>query len=209
MTMARRMFEDCISHRVMETCGCMQDGSNKSFWPNGFVEYVYAETLMNRGMDYEAELEGYYKALYGDQWEQVVSYLKKMSEAFNFAYMEGEKSSNPAYGPHYNPAQAASLDMVKELSAWMRNLCGKRKPGKVRVQGLAWRLLLRHAEYCEGLAEAMLAKCKGHDRLAVELYDQFVRSFGRHEYEIERYVDYGLAVRANRNIISKMPKIEQ
>lgn len=209
MAMARRVYEDTLSHKVMETCGCMQDGSNKSYWPNGFAEYIYAEALMHRDVDYEKELADYYEALYGADWEKVVSYLKKISDAFSFAYMEGELSSDKQKGTHYNPQRAEYLDSVKELCAQMRGIASKRKPGKVRVQGLAWRLLLRHAAYCEGLAEAMREKCVGHNMLALEKYESFIREFGKHDYETERYFDFGLSVNANYKVIKQMPVIEQ
>lgn len=209
MAMARRVYEDTLSHKVMETCGCMQDGSNKSYWPNGFAEYIYAEALMHRDVDYEKELADYYESLYGADWEKVVSYLKKISDAFSFAYMEGELSSDKQKGTHYNPQRAEYLDSVKELCAQMRGIASKRKPGKVRVQGLAWRLLLRHATYCEGLAEAMREKCVGHNMLALEKYESFIREFGKHDYETERYFDFGLSVNANYKVIKQMPVIEQ
>lgn len=209
MSFARRVYEDTLSHRFMETCGCMQDGSNKSFWPNGFAGHIYAETLMHRDVDYEREMADYYEALYGADWEKVVSYLKRISEAFSFAYMEGELSSDEKKGPHYNPQRAEPLEHVKELCAQLRSIADKRKPGKIRVQGLAWRLLLRHATYCEGLAEALREKCVGHNSLALEKYERFLEAFGKHDYETERYFDFGLSVTANYNAIKKMPAIEQ
>ena len=209
MTFARRVYEDTISHRVMETCGCMQDGSNKSFWPNGFAEYIYAETLMNRELDYEQELQDYYAALYGSEWKKVVHHLQQISDAFSFAYMEGELSSDPSKGTHYNPERAEHLGNVAELCAELRTLVHKHKPGKVRVQGLAWRLLLRHSEYCDGLAAVMQEKCVGHNRLALEKYRQFLLDFGKHDYETERYLDFGLAAISNHIIVRQMPLIEQ
>ena len=209
MRFARRVYEDTISHRTMGTCGCMQDGSNKSFWPNGFAEYIYAETLMNRELDYENELKAYYEALYGDQWQVVLRYMKQMSEAFDFAYIEGERSSDPDRGPHYNPSQAEKLSQVAELCAQLRALCGKRKPGKIRVQGLAWQLLLHHARYCESLAAVLQAKCKGYNRLAQERLAQFAEDFGKYDYQVERYLDLGLAVYSYRAVVNKMPAIEQ
>lgn len=208
MTFARRVYEDTLSHRVMETCGCMQDGSNKSFWPNGFAGHIYAETLMHRDTDYEAELADYYAALYGSDWEKVVGYLKRISEAFSFAYMEGELSSDTKRGTHYNPERAAHLGSVAELCAELRAIERRHQPGKIRVQGLAWRLLLRHAQYCEGLAAVMLEKCVGHDRHALEKYNQFLLDFGKHDYETERYLDFGLAAISNHIIVDKMPAIE-
>ena len=209
MSIARRVYEDTISHRVMETCGCMQDGSNKSFWPNGFAEYIYAETLIHRDLDYEKELAAYYTALYGSDWEKVVNYLVRISDAFCFAYMDGELSSDPQRGKHYNPERADHLDKVAELCAQIRAIGSERKPGKVRVQGIAWRLLLRHSQYCEGLAAVMREKCVGHDQLAMEKYQQFLLDFGKHDYETERYLDFGLAANANKFIVGTMPVIEQ
>ena len=209
MTFARRVYEDMLSHRAMETCGCMQDGSNKSFWPNGFAGHIYAETLMHRDVDYEQEMADYYEALYGAEWEKVVSYLKRISNAFSFAYMEGEQSADKQKGTHYNPQHAAQLELVKELCAQLRVMANKRKVGKIRVRGIAWRLLVRHAAYCEGLSEVMQAKCKGHNRLAQEKFEQFLQEFGRHDYETERYFDFGLAALSNRIIVNQMPAIEQ
>jgi len=54
------------------------------------------------------------------------------------------------------------------------------------------RLLLRHAEYIEGVAEIMTEKALGNDLLAHEKANAFVERFGRHEFEIERYFDHGL-----------------
>lgn len=209
MVMARRVYEDTLSHRVMETCGCMQDGSNKSFWPNGFAEYIYAETLMHRDVDYEKELAAYYAGLYGNDWEKVVNYLTCISDAFSFAYMEGEQSSDPKRGTHYNPERAAHLDKVAELCARLRAVESKRNLGKVRVRSIAWRLLLRHTRYCEGLAAVMREKCLGHNRLAMEKYEQFLLDFGKYDYETERYFDFGLAANANKIIVDAMPAIEQ
>jgi hypothetical protein len=209
MTFARRVYEDTLSHRVMETCGCMQDGSVKSFFPNGFAEYIYAETLIHRDLDYEKALHDYYSALYGEEADAVIAYLTAITNAFSFAYMEGELSSDPSKGTHYNPEHAASLASVAELGALIRSIAQRRKPGKIRVQGLAWRLLLRHTRYCEGLAAVMREKCLGHNRLAMEKYEQFLLDFGKYDYETERYFDFGLAANANKIIVDAMPAIEQ
>ncbi len=56
------------------------------------------------------------------------------------------------------------------------------------------RLLLRHAEYCEKLAEIMTAKAQGEDEKAHERWDAFRRDFGRYEFELERYFDHGLTM---------------
>jgi hypothetical protein len=53
-------------------------------------------------------------------------------------------------------------------------------------------MLLLHAEYCSGLAQVFHYKAAGKDSEAWKSYLDFAESFGRHEYEIERYYDQGL-----------------
>ena len=71
-----------------------------------------------------------------------------------------------------------------------------------RPQTVSWRLLLRHAEYCEQWSRILLAKALGQNFLAIELAKEFRSSFGRYELEIERYYDHGLACRVLEHINS-------
>ena len=209
MDFARRVYEDTLSHRVMETCGCMQDGSVKSFFPNGFAEYIYAETLINRALDYQKELGNYYAALYGDDYDAVIRYLNGISEAFSFAYMEGELSANRKHTPHYAPERESFLQKVPQLCRQLQAVIRSHIPGKCRVRGIAWRLLQLHAQYCEGLAAVMTEKCVGHDQLALEKYKAFLNDFGKHDYEIARYFDFSLAAYSLYPVVRQMPEIEQ
>ena len=99
------------------------------------------------------------------------------------------------------------LEQVFELAAVARSLAKKNFETPVRVQVLAWRLLERHAEFCEGLADVLIYKCRGYDKLALEKMDAFIASFGRHDYELERWCDFGLFSRLTRSIVIKMPSI--
>ncbi|MBR4864517.1 MAG: DUF4838 domain-containing protein [Oscillospiraceae bacterium] len=209
MDFARRVYEDTVSHRFMETCGCMQDGSVKSFFPNGFAEYIYAETLINRELDYQKALEDYYTALYGDDRDTVLTYLTAITEAFSFAYMEGELSTKPQHGTHYNPEREAHFQKVPQLCRQMRDYIEKRSPEKRRTRGVAWQLLLRHTQYCEGLAAVMAEKCVGNDPIALEKLMAFLQDFGKYDYEIGRYFDISLMAYSHIPVIKQMPAIEQ
>ena len=208
VVLARRIYEDTVSHRVMGTCGCMQDGSNKSFFPNGFAGHIYAETLMDRELDYEAELKDYYVNLYGDQWEAVYKYLQAMSEAFCFPYMQGLASEDPDKGEFYAPSRVAGLEKVADLAATIRALEKSHTYDGSRHQWIAWQLLLRHGDYCVGLAEVVKAKCRGYNILAKEKLAQFLQDVSQYERETEDYFDYALAVRSLTVMINKMPVIE-
>ena len=111
-------------------------------------------------------------------------------------------------GDFYNPAHAENLKQVKELAAGMRLLVKSHMQMPTRVQNVCWRLLLRHAEYIEGVAEFMTEKALGHDRLALEKAYAFFESFGKYEYEIERYFDNGLAMDSWEVFAKTLPQIE-
>ena len=50
---APRIYEDIQGLRFCGIDGYVEDGSQRSFFPNGFAIYVYAETLLNRSITWE------------------------------------------------------------------------------------------------------------------------------------------------------------
>ena len=205
---SHRMYEDVLSLKLVNSQGLLEDGSNKSFFPHGFHDHICAETLVNRDLDYDAEYADYLQHMYGEDWKQVNAYLQGISEAFGEKYMAGEDSIDLKHGPHYNPSRAPYLEQVKELAAAARDLAKTHKVMPTRPQTVAYRLLNRHAEYCERLAEVLIAKCQGFDKLALELMRKFNADFGKYEYELERYLDFGLAMRTLEVVAKQMPTIE-
>ena len=207
MAMARRVYEDVLSYRYTGMDGCMQDGSVRSFWPNGFLMHIYHEAMMNRDCDYEQELAGFFKDQYGENWEYARDYLQGISDAFNHKYMSGEMSLDENIGPHYNPDHVASLAKVEKLA---EDLIAFRKtvvPAH-RVEYLGWKLLSYHAEYCREFAKVMTLKCQGDTAGALEMFDAFLADFGKRDTEIERWFDFELAAHCLRIIVKKLPKVE-
>lgn len=217
LAMARRIYEDTRSLKLLGIDGCTEDGSNKSFFPNGFQDYIFGETLVNRECDYDAVLADYFYHIYGEDWEWVKSYLERISTAFDHRYMCGElgvlkeetKRGASASDSYYNPAHAANIARVKELAAEAREMVSKHMSMPTRPQTVCWRLLLRHAEYCERLAEVMTAKCLGHHSYAKELFNAFLKDFGKYDFELERYFDFGLAADSIEKVLNKRDEIEQ
>jgi len=208
MIISRRLYEDVRSLKLLDIDGYLQDGSNKHFFPHGFHQLIHAETLVNRDCDYEALLDDYFSLLYGKDYQQVLNYLNGVSEAFGEKYMAGEERAEGARDPLHNPERAVKLERVFELAAVARDLVKKNRKTPVRVQALAWRLLERHAEFAAGLAEVFITKARGFDKLALEKMDAFTADFGRHDYELERWMDFSLLSRLTRSVIVKMPYIE-
>ena len=197
---ARRLYEDVLSLRFTGLDGYVEDGSQRSCYPNAFPTYIYAETLMNRDCDYEAVQKDYFSHIYGKDWEKAAAILKRITDVFDFAYMEGERSVDERVSTYYDPARAERLSEIPELSARLRTLASAHLNMPTRPQTVSWRLLLRHAEYCELWAQIVTAKALGHDFRAVELAKQFSDTFGKYEIEMERYYDHSLACRVLEHV---------
>ena len=202
MYISRRIYEDIVSMKTIGIDGIVEDGSQRAFFPNGFSIYIYAEALLNRDCDYDAVKEDYFRHAYGDAWQDVERILSKLSDLFDFAYMEGERSVDPERGKYYNPAQAERLKSVKDVAADERALATAHMSLPVRVQTVSMRLLLRHAEYCEMFAAMMMAKARGDDAGVAELWKEFSQQFGRYEFELERYFDHHMAFQSMKTYVT-------
>lgn len=203
MTFARRIYEDIRSMKFMGIKGYIEDGSQRSAFPNGFAVYVYAATLVDRNVDFDTLVEDYFSHAYGEDWKQVLAILDRISQTFDFAYMEGAKSADTAISEYYDPERVSQLEKVYELTAAERALVKNHLNMPYRPQTVSWRLLMRHAEYCERFAAMMIEKAKGNNHKAVELAQEFADEFGKYELEMERYYDHGLACRVTQHITRK------
>lgn len=201
---SRRIYEDIRAMPVIGLNGDLEDGSNRNYFPHGFHCHIYAETMVNRDLDYDAEQADYLSHFYGEDWKAVQRYLRGISDAFEKHYMAGEASADPNRGTHYNPEQAKKFENVKELAAQARELASAHMEMPTRPQTVAYRMLARHAEFCEGLAAVFREKALGHDRYSLELCTTFFRDFGAHEYELERWMDINLIANAVFRIIKKL-----
>ncbi len=207
MYISRRIYEDVLSLKYMGLDGYIEDGSQRSFFPNGWHIYIYAEVMFDRDCDYDAIQEDYFRHIYGDAWQEVMAYLQKVTDTFDFAYMSGKKSVDRPAGIHYNPEHAKQLLTVPQLAEEGKAIALAHLAMPTRPQTVSMRLLLRHAEYITGFALCMAEKAKGDQDKAFELFEEFRKSFGKYEFEIGRYFDHGLAFTSNRLDIKRPAKV--
>ena len=203
--LAKRLHEDVRSLKFMGVDGIVQDGSQRSGFPNAFPVYVYAATLFDREISFEALKEDYYSHIYGADWKEVVETLEKMGKAFDFAYMSGKSSENKTISNFYKPSHAKDLDKVAEIAQEERTLANKKIEGLTRVQTVSRRLLAFHADFCEELAKVVKEKALGHNYKAEAMFRAFVDKVGKREAEFEPYYDQGL-VNYSYNMTFKKPK---
>ena len=122
--------------------------------------------------------------------------------------MCGELSADPEKGPFFNPDRVKPLSEVKNITAEMRAVAEQHMLMPTRPQTISWRVILRHTEYCERLAEVMIEKCQGRNMEALDRLDQMKLDFGKYDYELERYFDFGMFTHSFTNVIKKLPNIE-
>ena len=130
-----------------------------------------------------------------------------MGNAFDFGYMEGEKSMDPKISPFYNPEQAKRLEVVKELADEERFLARKHLAMPTRPQTVSWRMLLAHADHCEELAKVVKLKAEGRNFEAFEQAKIFYHETGKKEIGLEPYYDHCLACRVVEQMVKKPQKI--
>ena len=207
VTLARRIYDDIRGLKYVRLDGYVEDGSQRSFFPNGFNIYVYAEALLDGEKSFEEIREDYFSHIYGEDWKEVLSYFERISAAFEFEYMEGEKSKDSARGNYYDPERAERLSHIPELCAEGRALAKKTLVNPSRPQVISRRLLKCHTVFCSLLCEIVTAKAKGEDEKAVDLAEKFQVEMGKYELAIDPYYDHGLASRVVNLLVKKPKKI--
>ena len=205
---AKRICEDIVSYRDNNFNGLIEDGSQRCFFPNGFSFYCYAQKLFDTSVTYEALEEDYFKHAYGEGWQLALEYLKAVDEHMPQTYMEAKHTSripNNFYKPEMEEKLLSLIPVAKEFAAKLDAY--KNMP--IRVQTVAMRLLKLHAEYVQGLAQAMALKSLGKDAEAKDAALSFFAEFGKNEVAWERYYDHMLMVHAMNVIFNSKSSMDQ
>lgn len=172
--------------------GMIEDGSQRSFFPNGFPFFVYASTLFDDSVDFEELKRDYFSHAYGEDYETVIKLLYDLGNAFSHKYLEGKMSSDPEKGIYFNPTHASSLRRVRSIVAEFEPFLTAHLNMPYRAQTVAYRILRRYCQYSVMLAHCLTLKCVGANEEAVEAYTALLNDFGKYELEIERYYDQSL-----------------
>ena len=209
LSFARRLYEDIHSYRSNGFRGIIQDGSQRAFFPNGFSYYVYAATLFDSSVDFDALKEDYFLHAYGDLRQDVLAYLETIDEHMPQTYVEAIHTGKTDPNRHYKPEMEEKLLAVEAITRELEEKLAARRSMPFRVQTVAVRLLAKYALFCRGLAAALALKCVGKDSAAREAYERHMAEFGAHEVAIERYYDHFMARHALNTIFNTSSNFDQ
>ena len=203
INLARVLYNDVGAYLENGINGILEDGSQRSFFPNGFAFYSYARTMFNKETPFEEILEDYYSAAYGKEWKKIYSYMQEITEAFDIGYLSKSKSKNTKISDYYNPEHAASLNKVTAICREARKTLDSFTSIEYRLRTTSLKLLKYHLTYVEMLAEAYAYKALGDDKTAREKYDTLVDTMAKAELDIQQYYDHGLCCKALATVFIK------
>ena len=189
LTTARRAHEDVKIYKERGVNGVIEDGSQRSFFPNGFAFYTYARTLFDTTLSYEEILEDYFSYAYGDAWREFYDYLLKINDALPFDYFSWDLAKKRE-NLYCVPEQVDKIAKIKEITEEGRKLMAEHYESDYRSVTFAVRLLEHHADFCDLISDWMYAKAVGDDEKGNELYDKARVEFGKREAEIQTYYDH-------------------
>ncbi len=207
ITLSKRINEDIKLYKKYDINGIIEDGSQRSFFPNGLAFYTYARTLFDNSLTAEQIAEDYYSHAYGKDWQGFYDYLDKLGNAIDFEYMNGLKSADPEISPYYNPAYAQKLKTeVPKILEEGKALIDSHYNSPIRTQTVAVRLLDFHQMYISYLSRALAEKANGNDDGADVIFNEMKRECGKREVYFEKCYDQGLIFYALSTIISTKSK---
>ena len=188
---ARLIHNDVKAYRHHGYEGIIEDGTQRNFWPNGFHMYVYAQTLFDSNVDFDALAEDYYRHAFGDIWREVLDFMTELSECVSMKYLHGKERVDKTISRLYNPAFTESLKKIPEKIRAFRPFLEKHRNREKRAQTVCVKLLLHYLDFWEGVAPALITVSKGEDvRGAALAYHDFYEQFIKTEPEFELYCDF-------------------
>ena len=203
--LAKRIIEDVKAYKANGINGIIEDGSQRSFFPNGFAFYTYARILYDNSLTYEQIAEEYYSTAYGEDWRSFLDYFERLGVALDQRYLEGELSADRSISAYYNPDYLKNLDEAEKILAVGEELVKSHYNSDDRIKTASVRLMEKHIEYVRGYIGMFRCKAVGDDEQAIKLFDEFCDSFGRYEPEIELCYDHLIFTSTLNRIIKMTP----
>lgn len=178
---SRIASEDIKKLHEMGLNGMISCQELRACMPNALPNYVMGHTLFEEAVSFDALLEEYYRAAYGDDYEQVIHYLQKLSELSSCDYMNGK-------GPRKNPAIAQRMQEVLQAASDFQPTIDKHLVnGKWDTP--FWRLLSYHRQYVEKLGSALFFMADGQNKNASLSWQAFRELICRMEPDFQEALD--------------------
>ena len=150
--------------------------------PNAFPAYVMGRMLFDADVTFEELKEEYFRAAYGPGWEQVLSYLTKLSSLCSCDYFNGKEDRK-------DPREAAAMKELIRLAEHAPLPGQEGTDSLTDTQNLFWKYLDYHREYSLRLGKALMKLARGAESEAQECWRQFQHMICERETEFQECLD--------------------
>jgi len=195
--LAELLHRDIVSLKKHNLRGIVEDGSQRSFFPNGFAFYVYGETLFDVNVSFEELKTDYFRHAYGTCWLHALSYLETVHDFLDFdtIYRLSRSSSEERDALIIELKDAgwnSKLASLRTKTVSFRSTMDACIDREERVSTVAWSLLKDFTVMVEGVTnyyQGVLNKDEeGKEQAATDIKTYF----SEREIYIERYYDHDL-----------------
>ena len=209
MRLAEILYNDVSGYHHHGFTGINENCSERSFFPTGFLFYVYARAMFDLSVSFEELKRDYFTTAFGEDGMLVADYLERLGKAIGFEYLEGERSDAPEDNLFYAPSHVESIKSAKAIIADGRKLIEKNYNMPMRTQTYSYRLLELHADYADMLSDVFIAKASGDDEEGDLRYNRMKEEMGRREAYFENCYDHGLLFYTFATVINKRTKYSE
>lgn len=150
--------------------------------PNAFPAYVMGRMLFDADVTFEELKKEYFRAAYGPGWEQVLSYLTKLSSLCSCDYFNGKEDRK-------DPREAAAMKELIRLAEHAPLPGQEGTDSLTDAQNLFWKYLDYHREYSLRLGKALMKLAGGEELEAQECWRQFQHMICERETEFQECLD--------------------
>ena len=205
--MAEIIHKDVKGYKANGCSGIVEDGSQRSYYPNGFLFTTYAATLYDTNVDFEELKDDYFRHAYGEDYKTVIELFTRMGEAVDFRYFVGSATKDIKQGKFYNPDMSENLRKIPAIIEEYDAFMAAHKNMPYRAQTVAYRMLACYLDYAKELAKILALKAEDKEQEALEQYEGLLHELGKHELEFERWMDHYMLTRSLDRIFRNLKKL--
>ncbi|MBQ4323341.1 MAG: DUF4838 domain-containing protein, partial [Clostridia bacterium] len=192
--LAKTIYGDIQGLKKHGLSGIVEDGSQRSYFPTGFLFYVYGETLYDSSKTFEQLTEEYFSAAFGEDWRIVYDYLEKLSYTSDFGYCKGEREKVNGTR-YYDPSLKPRFEEIGTRVEAFKSVIEAHLAQSVRTRYVSWELLKWHTNYAEHYAKAFACLCTGDTEGATQEFFEMMKDLAPLEPFRPQVYDHELAMK--------------
>lgn len=189
---AKVVNKDIKFYKANKINGVIEDGSQRSYFPTGYVFYTYARTLYDVNLTTDEIAEEYFSCAFGEDWRKFYDYLDRLGKAFGHDFVAGDRNRGTDRSPRFCPEHVPSLKSVYGILEEGKKLIEEHYNSDYRVRTVSVRMLEFHVRYCELFADVLIEKAVGNDDAAKAKMEIMKAEVGKFELAFERWFDHAL-----------------